>query len=42
MEEAVEHGGDSSAVAEQFAPVLHWTVGSQKSAGPLIASHDDL
>ena len=42
MEEAVEHGGDRSAVTKKFSPVLHRTVRSQKGAGPLIAPHDDL
>jgi len=26
MEKAVEHGGDGSAVAQQFAPVLDWAI----------------
>ena len=41
MEEAIEHGGDGSAVAKKFAPVVHRSVRCQQSAGALIASHYD-
>jgi hypothetical protein len=30
MQEAVEHGGDSGDIAEQLAPILNGTVGSQQ------------
>ena len=30
MEEAVEHGGDRSAVTKKFSPVLHRAVRSQR------------
>ena len=39
VEEAIEHGGDSGAVTQQFAPVLHRSVGSEQCAGALVASH---
>ena len=42
MEEAIEHGGDGSAVSQQFAPVVHWSIGSEQSTSALIASHHDL
>ena len=42
MEQAIEHGGDGGAVAEQFAPVFDGAVGSQQGAGALVAAHDDL
>ena len=42
MQKAVEHGADGSRVAQQFAPVFHWTVRSQHRAGAFIAAHDDL
>jgi hypothetical protein len=32
VEQTVEHGGDCSAVAEQFAPVFLRTVGSEQCA----------
>src|SRR5579875_2641359 len=35
VEEAVEHGRDGGGIAQQFAPVVHWTVGSQQGADPL-------
>jgi len=42
VEQAVEHGGNRGAVAEQFSPVFHRAVGSQQRAGALLAAHDDL
>src|SRR5260370_29221927 len=42
MEEAIEHGGDGGTISQQFAPVFHWSVGSEQSTGALIAAHDDL
>src|ERR1035438_3034788 len=41
MQQAVQHGGDGGAVAEQFAPVVYGSVGCEKSAGAFIAAHDD-
>jgi len=41
MKEAIEHGGNGGAVAEQFAPVVHGTIGGEQSAGALIAPHYD-
>jgi hypothetical protein len=26
MEKAIQHSGNGGAVAEQFAPVVHWSV----------------
>ena len=40
VEQAVEHGGDGGAVAEQFSPVFHRAVGSQQGAGAFVATHD--
>jgi len=42
MEQTVEHGGDSGAVAKQFSPVFHGAVGGEQRAGALVAAHDDL
>jgi hypothetical protein len=42
MENAVEHGGDRSHIARQFALVFNWPVGSEQRAGALVAPHDDL
>src|SRR5438876_836480 len=42
VEEAVEHGGDGGTIAEQFSPVLNWTVRSHQSAHAFVAAHDDL
>jgi hypothetical protein len=42
MEEAIEHGGDGRAVAQELAPVLHRSVRRQYCAGTFIASHYDL
>ena len=42
MQQAIQHGGDSGTVAEQFAPVVDGPVGSQQSARPFVAAHDDL
>ena len=42
MEQAIEHGADGGNIAEQFAPVLDGTVGSEQRAEALVAAHDDL
>ncbi len=42
MQQAVEHGGDGGAVAEQLTPVLYWSVRGQQCARALVAAHDDL
>ena len=42
VQQAIEHGGDGGAVAEQFAPVINGTIGCNQRAGALIAAHDDL
>jgi len=42
MEQAIEHRCDRRAVAQQLAPVFHWSFRSQQSAGAFIAPHDDL
>jgi hypothetical protein len=34
MQQTVEHGGHSGAVAEQLAPVVDGTIGSQQRTGP--------
>ena len=41
MQETIEHGGNGGAIAEQFAPVVYWSVRSQQAAGALIAPHYD-
>jgi hypothetical protein len=41
MKEAIEHGGNGSAIAEKFAPVVHRSIRCQQSAGALIAPHYD-
>jgi hypothetical protein len=40
-QESVKHGANCGRVAEQFAPVFHWSVGGQNGAGALIAAHND-
>ena len=42
MEEAVEHGGDGPAVAEQQSPVLDRSVRSHQRARAFVTAHDDL
>jgi hypothetical protein len=42
VQEAVEHGGDGRAVAEQFPPVLDRAVGGDQSARAFVTTHDDL
>lgn len=42
MEKAVQHRADRGRIAHQLSPVFDWAVGGQQSAGPLVASHDDL
>jgi len=42
VEQAVEHGRDGGAVAEQFALVFHGAVGSEQRAGTFVTAHDDL
>jgi hypothetical protein len=41
MQQAVEHGGDGGAVAEQLAPVFHGTIRRKQRARALVAAHDD-
>jgi hypothetical protein len=41
LEEAIEHRRDRGDVAEELAPIVDGTVGSHKSARPLVAAHDD-
>ena len=40
--EAVEHGGDGCAVAEQFSPVLDRSVRGDQRARAFVTAHDDL
>src|SRR5208283_4154600 len=42
VQQAVEHGGNGGAVAEQLAPVLNRTIRGQQCAGAFVATHDDL
>src|SRR5271156_4642093 len=42
MQQAIQHGGDSGAVAEQFSPVVYGAVGGQQCARTFVAAHDDL
>jgi hypothetical protein len=42
MQQAIQHGGDSGAVAQQFAPVVHGSIRCEKRTGTFIAAHDDL
>src|SRR5579864_9585278 len=37
VEQTIEHGGDGSHIAQQFAPVLDGAVGSEQRAGALVA-----
>lgn len=41
MEQPVEHRAHRGDIAEQLAPVLDWTVGSEQSAETLVASRDN-
>ncbi len=41
MQQAVKHRTDSGAIAEYFAPILHWTIRSQQCARAFVAAHDD-
>ena len=41
MQQAIEHGGDGGAVAEQLAPVVHGSVRCNQRAGAFVAAHDD-
>jgi hypothetical protein len=41
VEEAVEHGGDGSCVAEELAPVIDRAVGGEKGAGPFVPAHHE-
>ena len=41
MKEAIEHGDNGSTIEEKFAPVVHGSIRSQQTAGPLIAPHYD-
>jgi hypothetical protein len=38
---AIEHGGNRRAIAEEFAPVVYRPVRGQQNAGALMASHYD-
>jgi len=42
VQESVRHGANGDRVAEEFAPVFHWSVGGQHGAGALVPAHDDL
>ena len=42
MQQAIEHRGDSGAVAQQFSPVFHGAVGGHQCAGASVAAHDGL
>jgi len=42
VEQAVEHCGNRGNIAEQLAPVVYWTIGSQQGTGTLVSTHDDL
>src|SRR5258708_16821686 len=42
MQQAIQHGGDSGAVAQQFSPVVYGAVGGQQGAPSFVAAHDDL
>src|SRR5271156_5714561 len=42
MQQAIQHGGDSGAVAQQFSPVVYGAVGRQQCARTFVAAHDDL
>src|SRR5438034_8519876 len=39
MQQAIEHGADCGDIAEQLAPVLDGTIGSQQSAEAFVAAH---
>ena len=41
MQQAIKHGADRGDIAQQFAPVLDWTIGSEQGAEPFVAPHDD-
>jgi len=40
VEEAVEHGGDGSGIAQHLAPVFDWPIRGEKHAGAFVATHD--
>src|ERR1019366_8447700 len=42
VQQAIQHGGDSGAVAQQLSPVVYGSVGRQKCARTFVAAHDDL
>src|SRR5215472_17305316 len=42
VQQAVEHGGDGSAVTKQFSPVFHGAVRGHQGAGASVTAHDDL
>ena len=42
MQQAIKHGADRGDIAQQFAPVIDGTVGSEQRAEAFIAAHDDL
>jgi hypothetical protein len=41
MQQPIKHRTNCGDIAEQLAPVLDWTVGSEQSAETLVASHDN-
>jgi len=41
MQKPVEHGTHRGGIAEQFAPVLDRTIGSQQGAGAFVTAHYD-
>ena len=42
MQQAIEYGTNGRDIAEQLAPILDRTVGSQQRAASFVAAHDDL
>ena len=41
MQQAVKHGADGGDIAQQFAPVLHRTIGGEQRAEAFVTAHDD-
>jgi hypothetical protein len=39
MQQAIQHCGDSGAVAQQFSPVVYGPVGRQQGTGTFVAAH---
>jgi hypothetical protein len=40
MQDAIKHGAYRGDIAEQFAPVLDWTIRSHQRAAALVSTHD--